>query len=151
MIRQLDKMDHLVSGKNIILLGDVHLNQDNSTTISGGINTGNQFANASENFAGKINNVNRQEKEEFNKITESLKNALKLESSSFEQNEIEEITGVINEVQETVVQEKINKLSLRGKLSMITEVMSGATKISTSTHKIYEQWNGLISDLISKL
>lgn len=122
---------------------------NNSTTISGGTVTGNQFAAGSTDFKGTINNITGSQKEQLEQLTESLILALKSEAEKFEGTNVEEITDAINQVQDAASKDTVNKLSLNGLLTGINMVMANVTSISASTTQLYQQWHSYITSLFS--
>ncbi len=123
------------------------MNNNNSTTINGGTNNGNQFATGSTEFKGVVNNIGTPELKKLEDLTESLILALKAESNQI--NDVEEITDAIIQVREASNKETVNKLSLNGMLSGINIVMSNVNGISTSTNQLYQDWYGHITSLFS--
>ncbi|MGA3677835.1 hypothetical protein [Lysinibacillus agricola] len=122
---------------------------NNSTTISGGTFTGNQFAAGSSNFRGTINNITGSQKDELLQITESLITALMSEKEKFQDINVEEVAETINQVTEEATKEKVNKFSLNGLLTGINAAIGNVTSISASTMQLYQQWHEHISSLFS--
>jgi len=121
---------------------------DNSTTISGGNVSGNQFGAGSKDFKGVINNITKTEEQKLENLTENLIKALSEEKDINGANP-DEVVDAINQVREEATKKSVNKLSLNGILSGINMVMQNVTNISDKTKMLYTQWHEHINNLFN--
>jgi hypothetical protein len=119
---------------------------DNSTTISGGNVTGNQFAAGSTEFKGAINNITSNEEKKLENLTEKLIQSLK-DEPNIEGADPSEIIDAVDQVRQEAKKKSINKLSLKGIVAGISMVMQNVQNISENTKAVYEQWHSHIESL----
>jgi len=122
---------------------------NNSTTITGGTVSGNQFAAGSTEFKGTINNISSIKQDEIKQLSLSLIEALRAEADQITEANVAEITDAINQVSEAASAETVNKLSLNGLLTGIKMVMNDVKGISVATKQVYLDWHQEISTLFS--
>lgn len=137
-------INHFYEGAKMMTTNN-HTN--NSTTISGGTVSGNQFAAGSTDFKGTINNISAPQQQEIKQLTNSLIEALQSEKESIKDANVEEITDAIEQVKEAATKETVNKLSLNGLLTGINMVMQNISGISASTKQLYQEWHGHVASL----
>lgn len=143
-------MSHSMGDQKVLInvfKGDQKVNNDNSTTISGGNVTGNQFAADSTEFKGVINNLSSPQHEKLNQLTTSLIDALKVENNQITGVNIEEVTDAVEQAKEAATKESVNKLTLNGLLTGIKMVMDDVKGISVATKQIYLDWHEEISTI----
>jgi len=121
-------------------------NPNNSTIITGGTVSGNQFAAGSTEFKGTINNITKTEEQKLENLTANLLKALG-EEKTMEGADPAEVADAVNQVKEAATQQNVNKLSLNGILSGINMVMQNVTNISDKTKLLYGQWHEHIVNL----